>query len=488
MGFVPTVESAKSLFKLKHETMNIIDKAKNIHLVGIKGIGMTALAQVLQSMSKNLSGSDTSEIFFTDAILRKLAIPVHEVFSIDNITDDIELVITSAAYGNDNPEIAEAKKRNIPILHYPEALGLLSENRKSIGVAGTHGKTTTTALLGLAIVDLGLDPMVIVGSQVPQFGNTNAHIGKSEYLIAETCEYRRHFLNFHPQTIIITNIEEDHLDYYKDIRDILFAFKEYTDRLPVGGTLVCCIDDKGVQELLKMITRTDISIVTYGENHCANIRMTNYTVKNEKQSFQVVFKEKTYDFQMLIPGKHNCLNATGVIAATLSLLQRDTHQDQLFASLQKTLQEFVSTTRRLQKIGSLKDMIIFDDYGHHPTEIKATLKALKDFYPDRYLVVDFMPHTYTRTKSLFNEFSQAFKDANMVIINEIYASARENPIPSISGKKLAEAIKTHQQNVQYLSKSKVSSYIRGKTLPKSIFLTIGAGDNWKITQDLLQPL
>ncbi len=483
MVFVLIAESVKFLSRPKHKHMNAIDEAKTIHLVGIKGVGMTALAQVLKSMGKNLTGSDKSEVFFTDAILKKLAISVYETFTGDNISSEVDLLIASSAYGDDNPEMAEAKKRKIPTLNYPQALGMLSENRKAIGVAGTHGKTTTSALLALAMTDLGLDPTAIIGSQVPQFANTNARTGKGEYLVAETCEYRRHFLNFHPKVIIITNIDDDHLDYFKDLDDIIQAFKEYIERLPAGGILVCCIDDKGVQKLLKLITRTDINIVTYGESKDAGIRMLNHSVGNEEQSFQVVIEKKPYEFHMLIPGKHNCLNATAVIALTWSLFHED--YPEIILSLQKTIREFASTTRRLQRIGNFKDTIIFDDYGHHPTEIKATLKALKDFYPDRYLVVDFMPHTYTRTKSLFKEFSQAFHDADMVIINEIYASAREEPIPEVSGERLAEAIKPYQQGVLYLPKDQVKSYVQKKTLPKSIFLTIGAGDNWKIGQELI---
>ncbi len=467
--------------------MNIIEKTQNIHLVGIKGVGMTALAQVLKSMGKNLSGSDKPETFFTDAILRQFGIAVHETFASENITSTTELIIASSAYGDDNPEIAEAKKRNIPILNYPEALGLLSEHKKSIGVAGTHGKTTTTALLGLAMADLGTDPMVIVGSQVPQFSNTNARIGKSEYLIAETCEYRRHFLNFHPQAIIITNIEADHLDYFKDLTDILQAFHEYIDRLPAGGKIICCIDDVGVQKLLADITRTDITIITYGESAQADIRLLSHSVKSEKQSFQVGIKGEPCDFEMLIPGKHNCLNATAVIATVWSLLAEEKTLAKILPSLQKTIKSFNSTTRRLQKVGRVKDMIIFDDYGHHPTEIRATLNALKDFYPERYLIVDFMAHTYTRTQALFGDFAQAFKAADLVIINEIYASAREQPIPGVSGERLADAIKQYQKNVYYLPKAGVEEYIRNQDFPPSIFLTIGAGDNWKIGQNLLPP-
>lgn len=464
--------------------MNAVEKAHNIHLIGIKGVGMTALAQVLKSMGKNLTGSDKPEVFFTDAILKKLGVSVSETFKAENVSAEIDLIIASSAYGDDNPEIGEAKKRKLPILNYAEALGLLSENKTSIGVAGTHGKTTTSALLGIAMTDLGLDPTAIIGSQVPQFGNTNARIGKSEYLVAETCEYRRHFLNFHPQAIIITNIDEDHLDYFKDLDDIILAFKEYIDRLPAGGILVCCIDDFGVQKLLKTLTRTDIQVVTYGESAKADFRLLNHSVSAEEQTFQVSIEKTNYDFHMLIPGKHNCLNATSVIALAYSRFHKNFSLEKLVSKLQKTVRDFASTTRRLQRIGSFKDTIIFDDYGHHPTEIKATLKALKDFYPDRYLVVDFMPHTYTRTQSLFKEFSQAFQDANMVIINEIYASAREKPIPNITGEKLAEAIKMYQKNVVYLPKAKVKEYIQAKSLPKSIFLTIGAGDNWKVAQDL----
>nr|MBP7057660.1 UDP-N-acetylmuramate--L-alanine ligase [Candidatus Gracilibacteria bacterium] len=353
-----------------------LEAIQRIHLIGIKGSGMTALAQVLQSQGKKITGSDQAEVFFTDQILRDLNIAMVETMSPANISDDIELVVVSAAW-EQHPETLRAKELNIPIVNYPEMLGILSAGRSSIGVSGTHGKTTTTALLGLAAINLGLDPTVIVGSQVPQFHNTNAATGKGDYLIAETCEYRRHFLNFHPSKIIITNIEPDHLDYFHDLEDIIFAFQQYIDRLPTGGTVVCCIDSSAVRTLLQKITRTDIEIMTYGEAPDAHYQLINHRVAGNKQRFQIVSNGHTKDFSMQIPGKHNCLNATAVYALCQALLAPN-HQTE--AILDDTIATYQSTTRRMQYKGKRGNMLVYDDYGHHPTEISATLKALREFF------------------------------------------------------------------------------------------------------------
>ncbi len=468
--------------------MNLLQSAQNIYFVGIKGWGMTALAQVLKGMGKAVSGSDVAEVFLTDQILRDLDIPFYESFEENHISSNTDMIVASAAWTDENNEIREAKRQNIPIYTYPQALGLLSETQKSIGIAGTHGKTTTTALLGLAMINAGLDPNVIVGSQVPQFSNKNAHIGSGEYLVAETCEYRRHFLNFHPQAIIITNIEEDHLDYFQDLQDIIRAFKEYVNRLPSNGVLVACIDSPGVQELLEQIERTDIHIVTYGESANAEFRLANHTIGEEKQSFQIIIsQQEQHVFEMCIPGKHNCLNATAVIAMTLSLpLNRD--KEQLITHLQQTVREFKSTTRRLQYLGQFNEALVYDDFGHHPTEIAATLRALKDFYPQRKIIVSFMPHTYTRTAALLDSFAQAFTDADQVLINDIYASAREKPIDNVTGKRLAEEASKYHPHALYVPVDQVANYVQNNSHSPTLFLTIGAGDNWKISHHLLNLL
>ena len=467
--------------------MNPLVSAQYIHFIGIKGWGMTALAQLLHDQGKIVTGSDVPEVFLTDGILTDLAIPFHNEFAAENIPQNTELIIASAAWGEENLEIQEAKRRGLPIFTYPQALGLLSQLKRSIGVAGTHGKTTTTALLSLALIEQGLDPLAIVGSQVPQFGNTNARGGQGEYFVAETCEYRRHFLNFHPYGLIITNIEHDHVDYFKDLSDTLSAFEEYVDRLPTNGILVACLDSPGVQKLLTRITRKDLEIITYGEHIEADFRLVNYTVSSEMQTFQVMMHDRAHVFEMLIPGHHNCLNAIAVIAMTYQLC-KNKDLEQVMIRLQHTIKSFTSTTRRLQRLGAYQNTLIYDDFGHHPTEIAVTLKALKDFYPDRKLIVSFMPHTYTRTAVLMDDFAQAFIHADQVLINEIYASAREKPLPGITAESLTEKISKYHGDVQYMPVNDLEAYIAKVSDQNNLFVTMGAGDNWKKSYSLLNLL
>lgn len=467
--------------------MNPLVSAQHIHFIGIKGWGMTALAQLLHDQGKTITGSDVPETFLTDAILTELKIPFHNQFATENIPQNTDLIIASAAWGDENLEIQEAKQRQLPIFTYPQALGMLSQLKKSIGVAGTHGKTTTTAMLSLALIDQGLDPLAIVGSQVPQFENTNARSGQGEYFVAETCEYRRHFLNFHPYGLIITNIEHDHVDYFKDLSDTISAFEEYVGKLPVNGILVACLDSPGVQKLLARISRKDLHIITYGEHPDADFRLVNYTVSSEMQTFQVMVHNQTHAFEMLIPGRHNCLNAIAVIAMTYQLC-KDKDLEQVITRLQSTIKSFASTTRRLQRLGTYKNTLIYDDFGHHPTEIDVTLKALKDFYPDRKLIVSFMPHTYTRTAVLMDEFAQAFMHADEVLINEIYASAREKPLPGVTAESLTEKIGKYHNHVQYVPVNDLEAYIAKVSDQNNLFVTMGAGDNWKQSYSLLKRL
>jgi UDP-N-acetylmuramate--alanine ligase len=468
--------------------MKTFAEAKKFHLIGVKGVGMTALAQVLLSMGKHVQGSDRAEVFFTDEILKKQNIQVTDHMGPENITNTIDWVVYSPAWDK-HPETETARAKGIPTYSYPEVLGMISQTKTSIGVSGTHGKTTTSALLALAMIDLGLDPLAVIGSQVPQFGYTNAYPGQGDYLVAETCEYRRHFLHFHPSHIILTNIEADHLDYFKDIDDIIGAFRQYVERLPAQGTLFACIDSPGVRKLLTLISRTDIKIITYGESEDANYRLVNHTIGNNQQSFQVHENGTIHAFQMSIPGKHNCLNATAVIALCDTLFSKDeSSKSQVISRLQSTIKGYRSTTRRLERIGEYKNITLYDDYGHHPTEISASLAALRGFYPQHEMIVAFMPHTYTRTQTMMDEFAQAFGDANEVIINEIYASARETPIAGVDGEALAAQTSMYHPTARYLTKEATKEYI--KALPQSkqyLFLTIGAGDNWKITHHLLHP-
>jgi len=403
-----------------------------IHFIGIGGIGISAIARMYLAEGKEVSGSDRSE----SVITKELAANGAKIFyghDAKNIPVDCDLVIYTIAVDGTNPEFAEAQKRGIRMQSYPQALGELTTKKKTIAISGTHGKTTTTAMVAKIFLDAGLDPTVIVGSLM-NGSKTNFIAGKGEYLIVEACEYRRSFLNLSPKVLVITNIDNDHLDYYKDLDDIKSAFEEMKARVPADG---------------KIIT--------------------------EKEYSQI-----TLPIKSLVPGVHNQKDAQAAIAVAKAV-----GIDEKVARL--SLETFAGTWRRFEFKGKTKEgVLVYDDYAHHPSEIKATLQGARETFPNYKIIAIFQPHLYSRTKLLLNDFAISFKDSSEVILLPIYA-AREAFDPSISSEILAGEINKQGISARaVVDFTSAQEYLKSLGLDdKTLVITIGAGDVYQIAENLV---
>lgn len=460
-----------------------------IHMVGIKGTGMTALAQVLHSRGATLTGSDVSEVFYTDELLARLSVSVSSPFDEKNITSDIQLLIYSSAYTFDeNVELKAALSKNIPHLSYTQALGELSLDSYSCGVCGVHGKTTTTGMVGTILKELQLPASVLAGSAIASFGSSCVMLGGNNYFVAETCEYNRNFLNFHPKEIILTSIESDHQDCYPTYNDILSAFLTYIDRLPEMGTVFYCADDAGAKEAVSItfLSRNDLIFTPYGETAQGDFRLKLGKVQDEKLYFSLA--GFAGEFSLQVPGKYNALNATAAIALSLNLLKK--HKGEItiedLGIVRRAISSYTGAARRFELVGKHNDIVFLDDYAHHPTAIKALLKGLKDFYPKRRIIADFMPHTYSRTASLLDDFASSFELADIVVLHKIYSSAREIYSGEIDGKNLFDKMKKKHHALQYFEEvMDAASFLEETLKPGDLFVTIGAGDNWKLGKEVL---
>jgi UDP-N-acetylmuramate--alanine ligase len=417
------------------------------HFVGIGGIGVSAIARMFSLRGKIVIGSDSSQSEITDD-LQKLGIKIYTGQKAENIEKDTEMVVYSVAIKEDNPEILEAKKRGLICLSYPQLLGELSKEMFTIAISGTHGKTTTTAMVGHILKKAGLDPTVIVGSKI--LGeNTNFIAGKSKYLVVEACEYRRSFLNLSPTVLVITNIEADHLDYYKDLDDIQNAFQELANKIPGKGFVVANLEDKNID---KNINSTKAKVLDYS------------SVKINKK--------------IGVSGKHNILDAQAAIktADILGINEK---------TALKYLEDFKGTWRRLEYKGEKNGNIFYDDYAHHPTEIKASLSALREKRPDRDIVCVFEPHQQSRTKLFFNDFVEALKLADKVFIAPIFIT-REIDDRITTNKTLADAINKFVPAfaVENPEELKTSLHKINHQKPLCIVL-MGAGDIYKWTNSLI---
>jgi UDP-N-acetylmuramate--alanine ligase len=463
-----------------------------IHLVGIKGTGMAALAEILLSQGAVLSGSDGPERYYTDEVLQRLGIPYRERFAAEHVGPEVRLVIHSAAYDpTDNPELLEAAARGLPLLSYPEALGRLSERYDACGVAGTHGKTTATAMAGTILQALHLPATVLAGSAVSSFGDRSTLIMGDRYLVAETCEWRRHFLHYRPRRIVLLNVEADHLDYFQDQEDVLDAFTAYCLSLPQGGELIYNQDDAGAVEAARRVRgqRRDLAFFPYGLSAAGEFRLGPV----EAAAGATRFRVQGLDGELVlhVPGRHSAANATAALALCSRLLQGEgrTLQGGALAAVRAALAAFRGSRRRSELVGEAGGVTVLDDYGHHPTEIAATLEGLRSFYPGRRLVVDFMPHTYSRTRALLPQFGRCFAAADVVVLHGIYASARERDDGSVSGRSLCDEVRRHRGAVHYFERpAEAVGFLRGLLQPGDLFVTMGAGDNWRVGQAVLQAL
>jgi UDP-N-acetylmuramate--alanine ligase len=465
-----------------------------VHFVGIKGTGMCALAELFHRSGARVTGSDRPEQFYTDAILQELGIPYNESFAAENLPTDVALVIYSAAYNPEtNEELKAAQSRGVPILKYTDALGAYSERFDSSGIAGVHGKTTTTALTGTLLQGLALPAQILAGSAVGNFGGRSTLVLGNEFFVAETCEYRRHFLSFHPRRIILTSVESDHQDYYPTYESIRDAFVEYVRLLPKGGELIYCADDPGACEVANLVQkdRTDIVYIPYGFTAEGPFRIT--TIQNGDERTLFSLQGFSVTFKLSIPGTHTVLNAAAALALTLSIRKHYLGTDSLDAStltaLSKALESFKGSKRRSEIIGEAQGILIMDDYGHHPTAIKTTLEGLRAFYPQRRLVVSFMSHTYTRTAALLDDFAGSLKAADVVILHKIYGSAREQYSGGLTGKTLYEKTCSLRDQVYYFDEiMDALPFLKQELRRGDLFITLGAGDNWKLGKALYEEL
>ena len=434
---------------------------------------MSALAQVsAQVEGATVTGSDVAECFFTDPLLERAKIPIMQ-FSPKNV-EGADLVVASAAYTEEHVEIVRARELNIPVLSYPEYLGRLFSKKRGIAVSGTHGKTTTTAMIGSVMLEAGLDPTIVVGTYVPGIGS-NAHSGQGEFFLAESCEYRRHFLNYSPEYLVITNIELDHPDYFKDIDDVGAAFAEFAEKVPPVGRIFLWAEDPNRDYI-----KGQAPVTTFGFSEEAEIRAANIGFNDSGSSMQIYLRGiYVGDLQLHVTGRHNILDALASIAVCYEI---GISMEQIFTAMKK----FKGTKRRFEQVGTKDGAIIVDDYAHHPTEIRSTLEGARLSFPERRIRAVFQPHTYSRTEKLLDDFSLAFKVADEVVVAEIFASAREQGHSSISGSVLAEMISRHGVQAQYIGALEdIKTYLAQTMTPQDLVLTLGAGDVYKVGEGLV---
>ncbi|MFA5926411.1 MAG: UDP-N-acetylmuramate--L-alanine ligase [Parcubacteria group bacterium] len=451
-------------------------KVNKIYFIGIKGSGMVALVEILQRRGFEVGGSDTNEKFFTDDILKKrLFVKFFEGFSADHIKSDIDLVVYSTAYNEkNNEEFKTAKYKQIPMISYPELLGLLFNQKYGIAVCGTHGKTTTTAMLAEIMRKSDFDPTAVVGSKVRQW-RSSALVGKSEFMVVEADEYQNKFDYYWPQAVVLTSADWDHPDFFKTYEDYKNAFEKFVEKIPRHGFLVVCGDRN---ETLEIAKKAKCKVITYGFGSENNIKIRDHKLRNGKQVFNLDINGKNLgEFELEIPGRHNALNAAGAAAMAHQFNAKP-------EKIREALSEFEGTSRRFEYIGKRNGAILLDDYAHHPEEIKVTLKAAREFFPKRRIWCVFHPHTFTRTKALLSEFSQSFEDADRVIILDIYGSAREVQ-GGVHSKDLVELAKRYHRSVEYIPTiPEAIEYLAGIISHEDLVIAMGAGNVWEVAEKL----
>lgn len=468
------------------------NKKQSIHFTGIKGVGMTPLALIAKQAGFQVTGSDIDQEFITDQALKKAKITPLIGFSADHIKTP-DLVITTGAHGGyDNIEVQTAKQKNIQVITAGEAVGRFMDGKifdkkfQGISVAGTHGKTTTTAMIATILKEADFDPSFIIGTGNISSLGAPGHFGKGKFFIAEADEYATEpqynktarFLWQYPKLAVFTNIELDHTDIYHSIDEVRNTFLQFTQNLPADGTLIVCGDDREIQKLLKQYSG---KVITYGFNPDNNYVLKRVNISGEQMFFWVdAFGSSFGEFILKVVGEHNALNA---LAAIITSIEAGVP----FEKIKPALLKFTGSQRRLEFLGQLKTgAYIYDDYAHHPTEIKKTLTALRQQYPKKKIICIFQPHTYSRTKTLFDDFLRAFDAVDQVIITDIYASLREDPDPTITSQILSESLINYHKEILYLAKPfDVVEYIKQKR-PRhdTILVTLGAGDIYKIHSEL----
>lgn len=424
---------------------------EHIHMIGIGGIGMSGLARLFMHEGKRVSGSDRAPSAITNA-LEKEGVTFFASQVAENITDAIDMVVYTEAMPQDHPEMVAARARNVPMMNYFEALGLVANRYYLIAVAGTHGKTTTTAMLIDILEDAGYDPTAIVGSLRARTGS-NFRAGKSKYFVVEACEYKRDFLSLKPDVLVITNIEAEHLDYYKDLADVQDAFRTFAAKVSEDGAVIAQTADKNVVPVLEGLAST----------------LLDY-----KQHLDLTRPMKQ-------PGLHNRLNAAAAHTAAAFIGISD-------EVIGRSVSEFAGTWRRFEYKGEVNGAPVYDDYGHHPTELNATIAGARELYPEKQLTVVFQPHLYSRTEELFDGFVEALAKADRVVLTHVY-DARNTGKQGVTAETLANAVRERNLHTQYFEKFEdIVAELRATTTDADVVLVMGAGDVTEIASELTRSL
>jgi len=451
-------------------------KIRRIHFVGIGGIGMSGIAEVLHNLGYVVSGSDSRESETTRR-LAALGVRVAIGHRPENV-GEADVVVRSSAVAPENAELAAARQRLVPVIQRAEMLAELMRMKYGVAVAGTHGKTTTTSMVATVLARGGLDPTMVIGGRLNALGS-NAKLGRGDFLVAEADESDGSFLKLSPTIAVVTTIDAEHLDYYRDLHHIRETFLEFINKVPFYGLAVLCLDQENIQGLLP---RVEKRFVTYGLRTQADLLAQDVTLAGMSSEFQVIWKRTPLGrLRLNVPGLHNIYNAMAATAVGLDL-ELD------FSTIREGLLEFTGVDRRFQVRGEAGGVLVVDDYAHHPVEIQATLNAAKAGF-NRNLIAVFQPHRYTRTQALLQEFFTAFYQADRLFVTEIYP-AGEPPMPGVSGRQIAEGVAGHgHRNVTYLpAKEELANAVLGVVRPGDMVITLGAGDIWRTAEEIARRL
>lgn len=452
-------------------------KYQHIHFVGIGGIGMSGIAEVLLNLGYRVSGSDARKSAIT-ARLEKLGASVYEGHAASNI-EGAQVVVTSTAVRGDNPEVVEAQRNKVPVIPRAEMLAELMRLKYGIAIAGSHGKTTTTSMVATLLDKAGVDPTVVVGGRVNTLGS-NAKLGRGDFMVVEADESDKSFLKLSPTIAVVTNIDLEHLDFYTGIEEIRDHFVQFVNKVPFYGAVIICLDDTNVQTIIPQIKRR---VITYGMRAHAEIAASEVQILRESfgSEFTVKHRGETLGrVKLNVPGEHNVCNALAAVAVALEL-------EIPFEKIAAGLEAFNGAGRRFEIKGMVEaqNIMVVDDYGHHPTEIRATLAAAKT--SGRRIVTLFQPHRYTRTAALHEEFARAFYDADVVLLSEIYA-ASEDPIEGVTAQALAEETEKYgHRSVRYIGAIEGGAdALKAIVQPGDLVITLGAGSVSKVGDEFLQ--
>ena len=455
-----------------------LGRIRHVHMVGIGGIGMSSIAEVLLSRGYRVTGSDMKKTEVTDR-LEAVGAVVYEGHRAEQVGAAGVVVYSSAVDPARNPETQAAARQGIPLIRRADMLGELMRMKFGIGIAGTHGKTTTTSMTGLVVSEGGFDPTIIVGGKVAAF-DSNAVAGEGDVIVIEADEYDRTFLRLTPSLAVITNIEAEHLDIYAGLDDLKDAFVQYAGAVPFFGAAIVCLDDPTVQEI---VGRIDRRVVTYGLARQATVRAENVEQVGLRSAFDVVAGPTVLGrIELAVPGLFNVRNALAAVAVGLEL-------EIPFEAIRRALASYSGVYRRFQRLGEAAGVLVVDDYAHHPTEILATLEAAAVGFPDRRIVAVFQPHLYSRTRDFQDAFARAFVNADVLVLMDVYG-AREKPLPGIDGGLIADLARQFgHREVHYVpDKAALVDYLAGLARPGDVVLTMGAGDIWRYGRKILSRL